>query len=93
MSEQQIEVLEKELAQLVEAEIPAHPAQDIHDALQVADTLESKGFSFALKDMCPKSLSDTMWRATFSKDGAEFAAEHTHSAVAVCTAAVGALKN
>jgi hypothetical protein len=55
--------------------------------------LETKGFAFQLKDMCPKSLIETNWRATFLKDGATFSAENPQSALAVCMAAVDALRS
>ena len=85
--------LENKLAQLLDTDIPAHPTQDINAALQLSDTMQAKGFAFKLKDLCPKSLSETMWRAVFSKSGMDFKAEAPDSALAVCAAAVEALEN
>ena len=48
--------------------------------MELSGILETKGFTFQLKDMCPKSLIDTNWRATFLKDGETFSAENPQSA-------------
>jgi len=92
MSNVDVPELERALAQLMEIGLPEHPAADVTAALQVADLLEAKGYAFLLQDMCPRSLGDSMWRAVFSRDGAEFSADHAEAAVAVCAAAVAALK-
>lgn len=84
--------LENELAKLIESGLPAHPAADVSAALQVAEILERKGYAFTLKDLCPKSLTDSLWRAAFTRDGAEASSENPQAAVAVCAAAVAALK-
>jgi len=86
-----IEELEKKLDELLGTEVPAHPARDINAALQVAELLKSRGFSFQLKDLCPRSMSETLWRAVFAKGDTEFAVEDAQTAVAVCAAAVEAL--
>lgn len=91
MPERIIEELEKKLEDLLGSELPAHPAQNINAALQVAELLESRGFSFQLKDLCPSSMNETKWCATFIKNGTEFAAEDAQTAVAVCSAATAAL--
>ena len=93
MSESLIDNLENQLRELIGAECSIHPAQDVNTALQVADQLKSEGFSFSLKDMCPRSLSETQWRAVFFKDDNEFMSEDAQSAVAICAAAVKALSN
>lgn len=90
MPEYTVEDLEKQLRQFTDAEISARAVRDIHSALQIAEILESKGFSFKLKDLCPKSLNDTLWRAVFSKDAEEFNAKNEQSALAVCAAAIQA---
>ncbi|WP_147819456.1 hypothetical protein [Salidesulfovibrio onnuriiensis] len=92
MSDNTIASLERELAEFLGADLPEHPAADVHEALQVATLLESKGYAFTLRDLCPKSMSSN-WRACFTKDGDEFASEGPESALAVCTAAVAALRN
>lgn len=93
MSELTIEELEAKVAQLIKTDIPAHPAHDIHAALAVAEHMENLGFTFALKDMCPKSLSETMWCATFGSDELTYTAENPDAAVAVCTAITKALRS
>ncbi len=92
MSDYTIQEIEGELVQLIESGLPDHPAADVNAALQVANLLEDKGYAFAMKDLCPKSMYDSMWRAVFSKDGDDFSSENSESAVAVCAAAIAALK-
>ncbi|SMC78240.1 hypothetical protein SAMN02746065_11023 [Desulfocicer vacuolatum DSM 3385] len=91
MSDSIPEILEKQLKHHLGKAVPANVAHDIHSALQLSEVLEAKGFSFRLKDLCPKSLNETQWSAVFIKDGQEFSANNAESAVAICTAAVGAL--
>ncbi len=59
----------------------------------IPEILEAQGFSFQLKDLCPKSQNETRWRAIFLKDGKKFFADDPQSSVAVCTAAVDAMNN
>jgi hypothetical protein len=92
MPQRTVEELEKELGTLLGSDCPACAAQDINAALQVSGLLEAKGFSFAMKDCCPKSMTDTRWRAVFARGDEEYAAEHESSAKAVCAAAVAALQ-
>ena len=91
MTPYSIEEIDKRIEQFLDCELPARPTADISVALKVADFMESKGYDFQLRDMCPKSLHETMWKATFTTSGTEFAAEATQSAVAICTAATAAL--
>jgi hypothetical protein len=91
MSEPILGRLEKQLKQYLGQAVPFHVAHDIHAALELANILETKGFSFQLKDLCPKSMNESLWRAIFIKDGEEFSADNPQSSVAVCTAAIGAL--
>ena len=93
MSESIPEILEKQLKHYLGEAVPTRAAHDIHAALELSEILEAKGFSFQLKDLCPKSMNETQWRAIFIKDGEEFSANDAQSSVAVCTAAVGALTN
>jgi len=93
MSESVAEILENQLKQYLGEAMPAHAAHDIHAALELSEVLEAKGFSFQLKDLCPKSLNETQWGAVFIKDDREFSANNAQSAVAICTAAVGALSS
>lgn len=93
MSESIPEKLEKQLKYHLGEAVPAHAAYDIHAALKLSEILEAKRFSFHLKDLCPKSINETKWRAIFLKDGEKFSADNPQSSVAVCTAAVDALTN
>jgi len=88
-----VEELTRQLNQLFDFEISAEPTSDINAALRIADFLETKGYSFKLKDMCPKSMYDTQWQATFASAGTEFAAKDSQPAVAICIAAVAALES
>lgn len=83
--------VERKLSEHMGDGLPENPASDVGAALQVADRLEAEGFAFVLRDMCPKSL-DSLWRAVFSRDGVDCAVEHPQSALAVCAAAVAALR-
>lgn len=85
------ERLEKQLKYHLGEAFPTHAAYDIHAALKLSEILEAKGFSFQLKDLCPKSMNETKWHAIFLKDGEKFSADDPQSSVAVCTAAVDAL--
>lgn len=91
MSESAVEYLEEQLKQLLGESVPNQAVYNINAAMELAGILETKGFTFQLKDMCPKSMIETNWRATFLKEDAIFAAENPQSAVAVCMAAVDAL--
>ena len=93
MSESIPEKLEKELKHLLGESVPARAAYDIHAAIELAELLEPKGFTFKLKDLCSRSMTDTYWRATFYKDGEEFSTDDSEAAVALCTAAIAALSN
>ncbi len=91
MSEPILESLEKQLKQYLGQTVPFQVAHDIHAPLELANILEAKGFSFQLKDLCPKSMNESLWRAIFIKDGEKFSADNPQSSVAVCRAAIGAL--
>lgn len=91
MSRSAVENLEEQLKQLLGESVPVQAVYNINAAMELAGILETKGFTFQLKDMCPKSLTETNWRATFLKEDAQFSAEDPQSAVAVCMAAVDAL--
>ncbi len=91
MSESEIENLEKQLELLLGESVPDQAVYNINAAMELAGILEAQGFTFKLKDMCPKSMTETNWRATFLKEGSVFSAENPQSAIAVCTAAVDAL--
>ncbi|MDD9304795.1 MAG: hypothetical protein HUK40_21610 [Desulfobacter sp.] len=91
MSEVILENLEKQLNQHLGQTVPFHAAYDINPALELAGIMENKGYSFQLKDLYPKSMTNTGWQAVFSKDGQRFSAEDPASPVAVCTAAISAL--
>lgn len=91
MSGSTVENLEEQLKQLLGESVPVQAVYNINAAMELAGILEKKGFTFQLKDMCPKSLTKTNWRATFLKEDAAFSAENPQSSVAVCMAAVDAL--
>ncbi|WP_243546413.1 hypothetical protein [Pseudodesulfovibrio tunisiensis] len=93
MSEQARKILEEQLEQCLGPEMPEHPTADIHVALRVAEIMEARGYAFKLKDLCPKSLTDSMWKASFSRNETEFASESSDAACALCAAAVAALQN
>lgn len=92
MPKYSLDELDRRLGQFIDPELPVSPTSDVNVALQVANLLESKGYSFRLKDMCPTSLSDCLWRATFTNNEAEFSAENSQSAIAIGTAALAALE-
>ena len=91
MSGSAVKNLEEQLKQLLGESVPGQAVYNINAAMELAGILETKGFTFQLKDMCPKSLIETNWRAAFSKEEAIFSAEDPQSSVAVCMAAVDAL--
>ncbi len=93
MPKYSLDELDNRLGQFLDPELPVRPTSDVNVALQVANLLESKGYSFRLKDMCPNSLSECLWRASFTNDEAEFAAENSQSAIAIGTAALAALES
>ena len=84
--------LNRRIERFLDCELPDHPTADIGCALQVADFMESKGYGFQLKDMCPHSPDQAMWKAVFIASDAEFAAEDAQGAVAICAAAAAALE-
>ncbi len=62
---------------------------EIHTALEAAEVLQGKGFSFQLQDMCPKDMDKNLWRARFiSPDEKEISEESEEPGRAVCLAAV-----
>jgi hypothetical protein len=91
MSESITEKLEKQLKDYLGELVPYRATCDIHAALGLSKILESKGFTFQLKDLCPKSMNETQWRAIFYRNGKEFSADNQQSSVAVCSAAIDAL--
>ncbi len=92
MSEYTMEELDTALAQVLGAPLPGKPSANVNDALQVADLLESKGFTFRLKDLRPKSISENLWGAAFTMGEKVFTAENSQSSVAICRAALAALQ-
>nr|WP_319394416.1 hypothetical protein [uncultured Desulfobacter sp.] len=93
MSDSATENIEEQLKLLLDESLPNQAVYNINAAMELAGILENKGFTFKLKDLCPKSLVETNWRATFLKEGATFSAENPQSAMAVCMAAVDALRS
>jgi len=92
MPDYNLEDLEQRLETLLESKLPSQPTTDLNAALQVANLLENRGYSFLMKDLCPRSLSECYWEATFSRDGDTFAAEAAQTPVAICAAAIAALE-
>ncbi|MEF2232313.1 MAG: hypothetical protein V3571_15380 [Pseudodesulfovibrio sp.] len=86
------EELDRRIQELIGSDFPDRPTSDISIALRVADFMESRGYTFRMTDQCPKSLSDCLWRAVFIASDAEYVAEDSRPAVAVCAAAVAALE-
>ena len=84
--------LEDILGEYLDFPAQAHPAENVATALRVAGLLESSGYDFTLKDLCPKSM-DSKWRASFRLGEKEFPAEDAQAAVAICAAAVAALQD
>jgi hypothetical protein len=93
MTRYTVDELDERLCKLLKSAEEISPCADVNVALKVADALEAKGYLFQLKDMCPKSMSDSLWRAVFSINDAEFTAESSWPAIAVCEAAATALDN
>lgn len=91
MPEFTVEELEQQLASCLGCEIPQNAVFDVSAALRLADMMKAKGYEFDLDDLCRKSLTDSNWLATFSKDDMEFAAEDPQASLAICVAALGAL--
>ena len=93
MSGIDINAIETNLKNRLGPSMPDNAIENINSALQVAQILESRGYAFDLKDLCPKSLCDTGWRARFNMNDQEFTAEAPQAAAAICTAAFAALEN
>lgn len=91
MSNHALKEIDKQLGRIPDLELSVPPSSDVNEALRVVDYFESKGFSFRLKDMVPKSLSESRWRATFTHAETEFVAEDSQPAVAICIAAAAVL--
>lgn len=87
-----LDELDQRLGNFLAPELPERPSSDVNLALRVAGLLESRGYSFQLTDMCPKSLSQSLWQASFSTGDMQFAAEDAQSAIAICSAALAALE-
>lgn len=92
MPEYTLEELNTKLAGYLDWELSDAPTTDISTALQVSEFMESKGYGFRLKDLCPKSLTESSWLAIFTNGDAEFTAEDSESSIAVCSAALAALE-
>ena len=86
------EELDRRIEGFLDLELPDRPTADISVALKVADFMETKGYSFLMKDMCPKSLDQCLWQAVFTAEDAKFSAEDSRPAVAICAAAAAALE-
>ncbi|MCJ2165486.1 MULTISPECIES: hypothetical protein [unclassified Pseudodesulfovibrio] len=91
MSNHTMEEIEELFGRLLDVDLPVPPSADVNAALRLVDCMESKGFSFKLTDLAPKSLYDCRWRATLTHGKREFSAEDTQPAVAICIAAAAAL--
>ena len=91
MPKYDLDELDRRLGAYLAPELPKCPSSDVNLALRVAGIMEARGYSFQLKDLCPKSLSESLWQAVFSHDDARFVAEDCRCAVAVCAAALEAL--
>ncbi|MFW6324439.1 MAG: hypothetical protein ACOC0U_05180 [Desulfovibrionales bacterium] len=87
------DLLERRLEQLLGTDFPSNSTDTITAALELAEHVQSRGFSFQLKDLCPRSLHESAWSAVFSNGEAQFTAEDSQASIAVCTAAVKALES
>lgn len=85
------EDLDRRLRGILGDRLPADAATHINAALELADLLEAEGYGFTLIDVHPRDPDESLWRATFARDGAEHRAEHAEAARAVCLAALRAL--
>ena len=69
-----------------EADVPF--ATNISSALSVAEKLQTLGYTFKLKDLCPKDIDHDKWAAIFTDEqGACIREEHENAATAICRAA------
>ncbi|CCO23169.1 hypothetical protein [Maridesulfovibrio hydrothermalis] len=93
MAEYTIETLEEALTKHLGDELPENALSDIHQAIKIAEHLETRGYTFELKDLSRGSMTETNWRAILVKDGKDFAGESDHAALAVCVAAADALES
>lgn len=91
MPESRLDMLEEQLKVLLGTADYHQAVHDINAAMELGGVLENKGFFFQLKDLYPKSMTQTGWRASFSRDGMTFSADNPQASVAVCMAVVGAL--
>ena len=87
------ERVEEKLRQQLGPALPDQAVNDVHAALALAGSLEGRGLWFSLKDLCPKSMTRSLWRAVFSTGDKQFSADHASPALAVCAAALSALEN
>jgi len=64
---------------------------DVNAALEAAQKMEQRGFFFQLKDLRPKKINESLWRAALrTPSGAEFAAQDENPALAICLAVLKA---
>ncbi len=62
--------------------------RNISRALPLAEKIQSLGYRFQLKDMCPKDMANDRWAALFTDEqGVVLRAEHENAATAICRAA------
>lgn len=73
--------------------MPSGATRNINDALNLAGALERRGFAFRLRDACPKDPGSQSWKATFSKGELRFETVEPEAAMAVCRAALAALRD
>ncbi|WP_141721108.1 hypothetical protein [Desulfoplanes formicivorans] len=73
-----------------EADVPF--ATNISLALTVAEKLQTLGYTFKLKDLCPKDIEHDNWAAIFTDEqGTLVRQEHENAATAICRAAFAIL--
>jgi len=88
MSESEIDL---RIAKLMGDEKARAYCADINAALTVAQKMEQRGFFFQLKDLRPKKINESLWRAALrTPSGAEFAAQDENPALAICLAVLKA---
>jgi len=79
--------IDSRIAKLMEEDEARAYSTDINTALEVVQKMEERGFDFKLKDLRPKKIHESLWRAVLkTPSGTEFAAQDENSAIAICLA-------
>jgi hypothetical protein len=88
MSDQKQPTQHKVIAAFMNTETETPFDSDISKGLSVAEKLQSLGYGFKLKDLCPKDIDHDKWAAIFTDEqGTIIREEHENAATAICRAA------